>query len=326
MSSAAESLFSEFVTGGVARIDQAVAEGEFESGFLDFKETVTKDGRITKEDRKNLGKNLSAFANASGGLLVWGISEVSTGQEEPRMKALATAPIANVRRFVRDLNTEVGQLVAPLVRGVMNEAIELPGGSGYALTLVPESRHKPHMSMASEDKRYWFRSGSQSRVMEHQFVQALMRVGQAPELELFIDFHELRESLRAGTPVRSVGNEYRVTLSLLNTGNAVAREVVVTLPSKPGRTYSGHLDLSSQSIVHVVNDTSKRDHALQFRMNPSCIFYPRMVVHNIEMIQLIQGNIPEETTIPWRIDAQEFSASGELVLDLKTIKMPPGVR
>jgi len=122
---------------------------------LEFKTANTSD-LSHFDDRKNLAKALSGFANSSGGLLVWGV--VAAKNVEQIDCAIAVSEIPQVRLFVGRLNTLTGQAVSPIVDGVPHKAIVSNGEAGFAVTMVPESESGPHMAKCRED-RYYKRSG-----------------------------------------------------------------------------------------------------------------------------------------------------------------------
>ena len=65
-------LRAAFESMDVARVEQFIKDKQEENIELDFK-TVNSADLSDADDRKNLAKVISAFANSSGGLIVWGI-------------------------------------------------------------------------------------------------------------------------------------------------------------------------------------------------------------------------------------------------------------
>ena len=148
--------------------------------YLEFKTANTSD-LSHADDRKNLAKALSGFANSSGGLVVWGI--IAAKNENQIDCAVGTQEIAQVRLFVTRLNALTGQAVSPIVDGVRHKAITSNGDAGFALTLVPESDSGPHMAKCRED-RYYKRSGDSFYRMEHYDLEDMFGRRRRPKLSL----------------------------------------------------------------------------------------------------------------------------------------------
>lgn len=86
--SRAEDIFEKLIYFGEDAIDEFIMSRQTEELFLDFKQAVS-DGKSMRSlhpnDRRNLGKAISAFGNSEGGVLVWGV-------ECSRDWSLATLP------------------------------------------------------------------------------------------------------------------------------------------------------------------------------------------------------------------------------------------
>ena len=124
---AARDLFDQFVIGGIARIEAAVTNREWESGLLDFKQNCDHGiavDRITDESRDQFGRLLSAFANTNGGVCVWGV-EAKVGKADFK-------PIPNIKTFIHGLEEQLSALTDPPVTGIVTESIEMSEGAGYA--------------------------------------------------------------------------------------------------------------------------------------------------------------------------------------------------
>ena len=96
------SLFEQFKSKRGRLIRLCVSKQWSEWLELDFKITASTDGRLTRDDRRSLGKELSAFANSQGGLIVWGV-EASRGAPDEADVARATRPIQHLAALLRTL-------------------------------------------------------------------------------------------------------------------------------------------------------------------------------------------------------------------------------
>jgi hypothetical protein len=205
-------LLATFEALSLAVLQDYVSRGQEENLQLDFK-TLSEPNMQSGDDKRNLAQMLSAFANSSGGLIVWGVDArpnnngvdcASRLQEIPRVALLLTR-----------LNELDGVAVNPIVGGVRHRIIPTDPGSesGFAVTLVPESEAGPHMAKMGED-RYYKRSGHKRYRMEHFDIADMFGRRARPMLEL---------TARS----RSNGNE--IIFGLKNIGRAVARAPYLAL-------------------------------------------------------------------------------------------------
>ena len=191
---AARQLFDEFVSRGESGLQQAIDDQREETLFLDFKRggehsqgKQTGTGKLTPEDRNNLAKIISGFANSDGGIAVWGVDCRKVGGDAPDV-ASALMPIANVRRFLTDLLSETNA-VASGAEGVLHELVPctVNPSDGYVITYVPKGESAPVMALAKDMNCYWFRSGDSFLRMPPFMVAD--RFSRRPQPKLVLDTH-----------------------------------------------------------------------------------------------------------------------------------------
>jgi predicted HTH transcriptional regulator len=167
---------------GANEIAEFIQLSQEEHLHLDFK-TVNSANLRSSDDKRNLAKCLSGFANSSGGIIVWGIDARKNAQGIDC--ASATVEIAPVRLFVARLNELTGEAASPIVEGVRHKSIAVTRDSGFAATLVPEGDSGPHMAKLGED-RYYKRSGDSFYRMEHFDLEDMFGRRQKPRLSFSI--------------------------------------------------------------------------------------------------------------------------------------------
>lgn len=183
-----------------------ISRRQEENLCLDFK--LIKDAGLTSsDDRRNLARALSGFANSSGGLIVWGVD--ARKNEDNVDCAVGLKPIKQIARLVGRLNELTGDAVDPTVSGVRHRAIETEGGEGFALTLVPESEVGPHMAKLGDD-RYYKRSGDSFYKMEHYDIADMFGRRRKPKLRVIYR-------------VTGMNSDAQVHIGLRNDGRATAR-------------------------------------------------------------------------------------------------------
>ena len=175
---------------------------------------------FNRDDRKNLAKAISGFANSDGGLLVWGVDARSDGSGADVVSGLT--PITNCSVAYSDLQSLTGKAVSPLVDNVKHRMIEIGEGSGFIVTYVPRSDTAPHMACLGE-KRYFKRSGDSFYCLEHFDLEDMFGRRAHPQLELSLTpFADMlgRASISSGGQ-RSVVVNFVVALA--NSGRGIAR-------------------------------------------------------------------------------------------------------
>jgi hypothetical protein len=209
-------LLAAFEALSLATLQDYVSRQQEENLQLDFK-TLAEPNMERGDDKRNLAQMLSAFANSSGGLIVWGVDARTNDNGVDCAVALREIPL--VALLLTRLNELDGLAVNPIVGGVRHRIIPAAPGSesGYAVTLVPESEAGPHMAKMGDD-RYYKRSGHRRYRMEHFDIADMFGRRARPRLEL---------TARS----RSNGNE--IIFGLKNIGRAVARAPYLAISCPP---------------------------------------------------------------------------------------------
>lgn len=125
-----------------------------ESLHLDFKQRPIR-GRpednqwsdwSTEPERKELAKDVVAFANAEGGWLILGIQ----AQREAPAVAQRITPIPNPSVLAERLTASVSAFISPPLRGLQARGIETEAGAGVIVFRIPSSFDAPHAVIRSE--------------------------------------------------------------------------------------------------------------------------------------------------------------------------------
>lgn len=165
-------------------VQALVDRKEEESLHLDFKQKKSASQvDLEIDDRKNLAKALSGFANTEGGVLVFGIE---TAKEQGAPDHAATVrPITNVKQFKARLESHISNLVDPPVSADVR-IIEDGTGHGVVLVFIPQSDGGPHRSMGPADvkDRYFMRLSDRTEPMPHTFLAAMF--GRRPPPQLYL--------------------------------------------------------------------------------------------------------------------------------------------
>jgi predicted HTH transcriptional regulator len=215
---------------GLKEIEEFLELGQEENLQLDFK-IINNANLNGSDDKRNLAKCISGFANSSGGIIVWGVDARKNAQDVDC--AVGRKEIKPIKLFLSRLNTLTGQAVSPIVDGIRHRAIETSENSGFAITLVPETESGPHMAKLGED-RYYKRSGDSFYKMEHFDLEDMFGRRQQPKLELQIET----------SPATDDNPSEDVTFRIKNSGRAVAKHsgFWMRLDNAEIKTVQGGLD------------------------------------------------------------------------------------
>ena len=237
-----------------------------ENLFLDFK-LVQNAAFTSADDRKNLAKALSGFANSSGGLIVWGVDARPNAQRIDC--AIGLQEIQPVQLMIARLNELTSRAVDPRVDGVRHKPIISQGERGFAVTLVPESSAGPHMAKCRED-RYYKRSGETFYKMEHFDVADMFGRRKRPQLVLTARVSRPRDEI-----VLSIKNEGRAT--------AKAPYVFIEIPNPFGFALYG-LDGNGHDGLPRLPHSDSASHRRRYGGNLDTVVHPN-TIHDVTKIE-----------------------------------------
>lgn len=199
------------------RLRHWVTEQQQEDLHLDFK-LLSGNGELAKDDRKNLMRAVSGFANGDGGLIVWGVDCRKNDDGVDAAKELR--PIENAASVLSQLRDNPSQLTSPIVDGVEHRLVDGErSGVGYLVTLVPPSDRGPHMA---GDKHYYKRNGTSFLMMEHFDVADMFGRRQRPDVRLHLTYKKIDGST-------GDLHKYQLSARLKNHGRARAHQIKVQL-------------------------------------------------------------------------------------------------
>jgi len=141
-----------------AEVEELVDLGIEEAPGLDYKEKLP--GRASN-DHKEFWKDVCAFANASGGWLVYGVSEQrdDAGRTTGVPKGIVGVGNVNADTEKLRLHNLVHSGVAPRVDVAVFVAPAADSAKTCVLLWVPPSTYPPCMVVAGGDSRFWLRRG-----------------------------------------------------------------------------------------------------------------------------------------------------------------------
>ena len=200
-------------------INRYISEGQEENLNLEFKTVVhpNNNQHNKDDDKKNISKTLSGFANSNGGIIVWGIK----AKENASKQDIATdkKPINELTKFLNTLNRLEGQAVTPVITGIEHKKIEITNDSGFVVSYIPASDFAPHMANYS-GKHYYKRSGDSFYTCEHYDIKDMFQRKHSAYLDLNIKDKEIHQ-------IHGDNMRVELVLSLKNTGRNYAKAPLI---------------------------------------------------------------------------------------------------
>jgi hypothetical protein len=247
--------------------------GAIERFHVDFKEkSDRRDAKMSDDDKKNLAKAVSGFANSGGGVLIWGIEDGT----------IAAKPIAAIYNFVSSMLSLAPQLTDPPVQGIDGDWIPSDSGTrseGFGLVYIPESLLPPHRVLLKQEgikDHYFIRSGESFVIASHTQLEDMF--GRRPQPKLSLSKRIVIGS-RSGDIVH-----LRIMLGIENSGRGAAKSpflsVRVNAPYKIA-TYGidGNLHFGLTPLVHSMDAQDRR-----YGSSADVVIYPN-ITHDVTCIE-----------------------------------------
>jgi hypothetical protein len=195
------------------RLDQMIADGVEENLSLDYKGADS----LAKTDGKKIEvtKDVSSFANSSGGVLIYGIAEF--GDETRRHLPERLDPVQR-SEISKEWLDQVIQSIQPRIEGLAIHPVTISESDNTVCYVVevPQS-HTAHMA---RDHRYHKRNNFTTAQMEDYEVRDVMNRRTHPKIKASIFIN------RAANPRRREGV---ILVKLENVGPVLARHVMAEL-------------------------------------------------------------------------------------------------
>ncbi len=224
--------YDELVSGGEKAIESLL--GKQENLELEFKandprDTIFENGALTKPGKKILAKEISAFANSAGGVIIFGIDCRKIDGVDQAEKLTPIPGISRAETTVRDAASE---LLQPRHDGIRVASILSKEGAdaGYIVVDVPRSERRPHRSEATDQKQYFKRSGGSAFAMEHYDIEDAFRRVSSPSLKLEVSYSF---GMRVGIDEQ----HYKLDLALENTSDVTAKMISMQIWDRGGAVF-----------------------------------------------------------------------------------------
>jgi len=271
---------------------------------------------LTDDDKGYLSQALSGFANSDGGVLIFGLKTEKQSPEEPDVITEAK-PIKTPKKVVTEINALIGQIVVPVVDGVLVKAIATSRrrGFGYVVIVIPASDSAPHRATSKRigAHHYWKRTGDSFYRMEHHDLADMFGRRQRPKLEVVWRMTRGQQDSTPSGPQRGG----QIIIGIRNEGRSIARFpfLGVTIRSGP-RWYEYGLD-GNGKIGLPRATTSRHSTETVYRGGANDVIHPgnELEVNALDDI-MVARTTPKEPSgicLDFRVAAENFPLKhGEL--------------
>jgi hypothetical protein len=200
-----------------------------------------KDASQPSLNPKEIAKDVSAMANSNGGVIIYGVSAQPTDKTLP--KDVTGIHQLHIESFDQIVNANI----RPVITGIEKRII-----SGRKLKVmvvaVPKSDAAPHQNL--KDRRYYRRSLTESRPMEHYLVELYFGKRRRPILSVDLEIPPI-DSLQFGGD--GFSEPVDIKLKIQNTGKSVAKytQLILLFPVKESISLD---DTSGLNNIDNLND------------------------------------------------------------------------
>lgn len=227
---------------------------EEESFNLDFKR-INPTGELSDDDKGNLRKAISGFANSAGGIILWGVDTKKAepkkkGEPEDRSRFQSLVPIANGDRVAIRFHELTATATQPAVSGVVHREIKVDGGF-IIKTFVPASDGGPHRTNETNGQ-YYRRDADAFRAMQHHEIADMFGRRARPQLEFYTS--------RLTRPRRDIGRPYQalVVVGIRNIGRGLARFPKLVVHAARGCAAPDELGLNENYHINLQRITQRQ--------------------------------------------------------------------
>ncbi|MBN3032787.1 MAG: ATP-binding protein [Candidatus Saganbacteria bacterium] len=264
-----------------------------ESEVVEYKGAKAK---FSESDKKEISKDVSAFANSSGGIIIYGIETDNDDKTKP--KHITGISNANIESFDRIVNASVSKPI----KGIDKKIIERD--HKCMIVYIPQSEDAPHQN--SVDKKYYRRAGTESVPMEHYLIDLFYGRRYGPILEIQVQNREQIDFSKLQFGPDGWSQPISLRIGVLNHGKRIGKYVEIVLLFPNDKKVSVPVTGRWRNIDTFYSGLGLQ--ARQFTENNG-VFHPTMLKNVLDVELRISKNFNREAEplINWTIFADEMT-------------------
>jgi len=259
-------------------LEQYVSENPSENTYLDFKDSraLTQWNEAQKDE---LAKDVSAFANSGGGMLIYGAKEKVQGDGTPRFDGFdgVGIPTSTTRETIENILTSE-KYIHRKIDGLLIRPVPVPNvpGAVYLVIYVPRSERAPHMH--NPQGRYYKRYNFKSERMQGYEVEDIRNRTVYPQIDFLWKW---KRDSRRSTGERHL---YAINFSVKNIGTKTANKyrIEVYFPAFLNPTVHSDMQHSAKVDEEIV-DRIKHAVYIERRTESKHIIFPGEEIDFLEL-------------------------------------------
>jgi hypothetical protein len=233
-------------------LNQLIANGVEENAELEYKAAAA----LQREDKKitEATKDVSAFANSNGGMLIYGISENQTNKHLPGNIDPVDRKVITKEWLEQILNARI----RPRIRDLKIHVITIPHDQVVYVLKIP----KGETAHQADDRKYYRRHNFTIEAMYDHEIRDVMARQKAPQIKMHFDVGKKPNILIApnGSPMFHQQSPYLYFLNvhIENVGKMYATYINLLL-TLPERVINFMCDEDENTTIQIPLDNKVRD-------------------------------------------------------------------
>ncbi|MEO6902180.1 MAG: ATP-binding protein [Bacteroidia bacterium] len=229
---------------------------------------------VTPKDKKEIAKDISAFANSDGGQIIYGILEYSDRSLSHLPEKLDPIDRASITK--ESLEQVINSNIQPKISGLTIHPISLSSSANDVAYVV--NIPKSNTAHQAADKRYYKRYNFQSIAMEDYEIKDIINRLSSPDLNLILDSDQITLN----------SNVLKFPIVLRNNSKRLAKDVKLTIEFFHFQNYNIQLfdQFSDESYVNAGRKmfSTHNEIGIYYGLNAHIDFFQLVLNENISSV------------------------------------------
>lgn len=208
------------------KLKQYIADGIEENIHLDYKAAGSIDNK--DEKKKEISKDISAFANSDGGTIIYGVREFSDKNKKHLPEKIE--PIDRLEYSKEWLEQIINSTISPRVPGIIITPIQIGNIDENKVVYIVDIP-KSTTAHQAKDKRYYRRYNFESIMMEDWEIKDI--INRQTRTQVDIKFYPHFNKNQYSYLIRSRTAKLKFNIVAINAGNKVVEYVDFMIAGKP---------------------------------------------------------------------------------------------